>query len=220
MNELAKIAAARDKGIPDAKNKLALLFRQVLFDLSIDTMELNRKLKLYDNDPNNRVPNNRMTRARRRSANIRAVANPRISWKMFCRGMRLISARKWTLHIHHTGIDGKSRHASINNTEALSTLFERIRESRGIDDNTFNRLLNRWYERLDQQELIKRHKGRKPKGNLERGLTSPTLTWIFFMKGMVLLEVEYFHMELVCIWMGGLATQHTITVNLNNRIQE
>ena len=218
MNELAKVAAIADKGITTAENRLSLLFRQVMYDMSIDTAELTKRLRLYDSDPNHRVPNNKMTRARRRSANIRAVAHPRISWKMFCRGLRLLSVKKWSLHLHHHGFDGRTRTSSINNTENLAILFARIRDSKRIDDNTLDRLLNKWYLRPDQQELIKRHRGRKPKGNLERGLISPTLTWFFFMTGLILIEVEYFTLELCCDWIGNQPSSHVITVQLSNDV--
>ncbi len=218
MNELAKVAATADKGITAAENQLSLMFRQVMYDMSIDTAELTRRLRLYDSDPNHRVPNNKMTRARRRSANIRAVANPRISWKMFCRGLRLLSARKWALHVHHHSFDGRTRTSSINNTENLSDLFLRIRESKRIDDNTFDRALNKWYLREDQQDLIKRHRGRKPKGNLERGLVSETLTWNFFMLGLVLIDVEYITIELCVDWISSTPSSHVIVKQLSNDV--
>lgn len=218
MNELAKVAAIADKGITTAENHLSLLFRQVMYDMSIDTADLTNRLKLYDNDPNHRVPNNKMTRARRRSANIRAVANPRISWKMFCRGLRLLSARKWTLHLHHHSFDGRTRTSSINNTENLATLFLRIRESKRIDDNSFDRMLNKWYLRPDQQDLIKRHRGRKPKGNLERGLVSGTLTWSFFTLGLILTDIEYVTIELCCEWIGNQPSNHVVVLQLGDDV--
>ena len=71
-------------------------------------------------------------------------------------------------------------------------------------------MLNAWWDRPDQQGLIEKHRGRKPKGNLKRGLVSESLTWTFLMKGLLVIGIIDVTFQLDLVWWDGINTSHAV----------
>jgi hypothetical protein len=71
----------------------------MLIDLNINTGRFGSFMHDYVNDPNNRVPKDRSTQTSRRSNLIKALSDNAMSWKVFCRGLRLLQLRRFEITI-------------------------------------------------------------------------------------------------------------------------
>lgn len=215
-NDLSKLVKTDDMGISKTQNVLAKLFRQTLWDRGITALTLHKLFKLWE-DEHGRATVNKKKRSRIRSANIRSVAKDKITWRVFKCGLSLLCVRKFTLVLGLKNVRGEICKVKLMHNERLSILYERILEGYGINEYLFNQHLNNWWTRPDQQEIVKRHKGRKPKGNMKRGLTSESLTWTFFMKGLALIDVVDVTYQLHLEWWDGVRTMHEVhdVIDLN-----
>ncbi len=219
QNDLSKLVKTNDMGISRTQNVLAKLFRQTLWDREITVLTLHKLFKLWEED-NVRANMNKKKRSRIRSANIRAVAQERITWRVFKSGLSLLCVRRFTLVLGLKSDKGEIQRVKMAHNERLTTLFGRILEAYRINDYVFDQLLNSWWDRPDQRELIERHKGRKPKGNLKRGLVSDSLTWTFFMKGLLVIGIVDVTFQLNLEWWDGIVTTHEVHELLDQNIEQ
>lgn len=208
-NDLSKLVKTDDMGIGDTQNVLAKLYRQTMWDRDITVLTLHKLFKLWEED-NARSNMNKKRRSRIRSASIRAVAQDHITWRVFKSGLVLLCVKRFSLVLGLRSDKELKRVVRIDHNESLATLFERILEAFNINDYTFDQMLNAWWDRPDQQELISKHRGRKPKGNLKRGLVSESLTWTFFMKGLLVLGMLDVTFQLELVWWDGTVTSHVV----------
>lgn len=203
-------------GLTQTQNVLAKLFRQILWDRNITALTLHKLFKLWE-DEHGRTTVNKKKRSRIRSANIRAVAKDKITWRVFKCGLSLLCVRKFTLVLGLKNDRDVIKRVKIQQNEKLATLYERILTEYGVNEYLFDQYLNSWWDRPDQRAVIERHKGRKPKGNLKRGLTSPSLTWTFFMQGLALIDIVDVTYQLHLEWWDGVVTVHEVhdIINMN-----
>lgn len=208
-NDLSKLVKTDDMGISDTQNVLAKLYRQTMWDRDITVLTLHKLFKLWEED-NARANMNKKRRSRIRSASIRAVAQDHITWRVFKSGLILLCVRRFSLTLGIRNDKGVKRIVKIDHNEGLSVLFERILAAFNINEYTFDQMLNAWWDRPDQQVLIEKHRGRKPKGNLKRGLVSESLTWTFLMKGLLVIGIIDVTFQLDLVWWDGINTSHVV----------
>lgn len=208
-NDLSKLVKTDDMGISDTQNVLAKLYRQTMWDRDITVLTLHKLFKLWEED-NTRANMNKKRRSRIRSASIRAVAQDHITWRVFKSGLILLCVRRFSLTLGIRNDKGVKRIVKIDHNEGLTVLFERILEAFNINEYTFDQMLNAWWDRPDQQALIEKHRGRKPKGNLKRGLVSESLTWTFLMKGLLVIGIVDVTFQLDLVWWDGINTSHVV----------
>lgn len=208
-NDLSKLVKTDDMGISDTQNVLAKLYRQTMWDRDITVLTLHKLFKLWEED-NARANMNKKRRSRIRSASIRAVAQDHITWRVFKSGLILLCVRRFSLTLGMRNDKGVKCIVKIDHNEGLSVLFERILAAFNINEYTFDQMLNAWWDRPDQQGLIEKHRGRKPKGNLKRGLVSESLTWTFLMKGLLVIGIIDVTFQLDLVWWDGINTSHVV----------
>lgn len=214
-NDLSKLVKVDDMGISNTQNVLAKLYRQTMWDRDITVLTLHKLFKLWEED-NARANMNKKRRSRIRSASIRAVAQENITWRVFKSGLVLLCVRKFKLTLGIQNVKGEKVIVKIDHNEGLSVLFQRILDAFKINEYVFDQMLNAWWDRPDQQDLIERHRGRKPKGNLKRGLISESLTWTFFMKGLLVIGIKDVTFQLDLVWWDGVNTSHVVHEVLEN----
>lgn len=206
-NDLAKLVDKPNKGVKDSRNVLAKLYRQLMWDREITPLELERIINEYEERAKKNTKDSPMELSRKRSARIRAVAQDRITWSVFRRGLELLGVQKYTLVLAIESKDGRIKKSGSSSTQ-LYDLFEKIRDDWGIHDPVMKRKLKEWWKRDDQKEIIERNNGRKPAGNLKRGLVSENITWTFFMKGLKVLDFKSASFQLNVQWMSGELSSH------------
>lgn len=209
-NDLAKVMRRPDKGLGDVTNELAKMFRQVMWDEQITPTNLKELIEKWEANPYKQVSRNQKTRSRKRSAKIRALAQPQITWRVFVAGLDLFCIEKYTFRVAMRNYDDEVRMTAIVQRQPLSELFEQVREVWEVNDFKLNQYLRQWWKRPDQQHIVKRYDGRKPNGNLKRGLTSENISWHFFIKGLKVIQMKSVTYQLTLKWHDGVITTHEI----------
>lgn len=218
-NDLAKLVDKPNKGVKDSRNVLAKLYRQLMWDREITPLELERIINEYEERAKKNTKDSPMELSRKRSARIRAVAQDRITWSVFRRGLELLGVQRYTLVLAIESKDGRIKKSGSSSTQ-LYDLFEKIRDDWGIHDPVMKRKLREWWKRDDQKEIIARNNGRKPAGNLKRGLVSENITWTFFMKGLKVLGFKSASFQLNVQWISGELSSHETHEELDNETNE
>lgn len=77
------ILAERDKGVGQARNVLARLFRQILRDLNIKHSDWHHLMLRYLNDPRNKIPPNGKDKSSARGNLNKELRRNRMTWKVF-----------------------------------------------------------------------------------------------------------------------------------------
>lgn len=206
-NDLAKLVNKPNKGVKDSRNVLAKLYRQLMWDREITPLELERIINEYEERAKSNTKDSPMELSRKRSARIRAVAQDQITWSVFRRGLELLGVKRYTLVLAIESKDGIIKKSGSSSTQ-LYDLFEKIRDDWGIHDTVMKRKLKEWWKRDDQKDIIMRNNGRKPAGNLKRGLVSENITWTFFMKGLKVLDFKSASFQLNVQWVNGELSSH------------
>ena len=95
---------------------LSRLWRQILWDLNIDSSQFGRLLQRYVTDPTNGVPNNRKDQISIRGNLTKEFARPHMTWKVFCKALRFINIKKIeiVLYAHHMN-DKVTTHTTMVN---------------------------------------------------------------------------------------------------------
>lgn len=96
-NDLFKILNSADKGVSrtfGSNGTLSRLFRQMLRDRKIGPEKFGALMHDYLDDPRNRVSNNRKDRTSARGNLGMALAQPKMTWKVFCKGLRFLKVVK------------------------------------------------------------------------------------------------------------------------------
>jgi len=96
-NNLEKLLVTQDKDQIVARGPggvLSRLFHTMLIDLNINPSRWMSFMFDYINDPRNRVPKDREKQASRRGNLIKALADDKMSWKVICKGFRLLQFKR------------------------------------------------------------------------------------------------------------------------------
>lgn len=116
-NKLTRILTAPDKDIKKtfgANGVLSRLFRQMLLDLNIGPSRFGQLLQHYILDARNGVPNNKKDQTSQRGNLTKELSKPQMTWKVFCKAMRLLQIVRieFVVKAHHPG--GKtSLHSTV-----------------------------------------------------------------------------------------------------------
>ena len=96
-NDLFNLLNSVDKGVGrtyGANGTLSRLFRQILRDRKVGPEKFGALMHDYLDDPRNRVSNNRKDRTSARGNLGMALAQPKMTWKVFCKGLRFLKVVK------------------------------------------------------------------------------------------------------------------------------
>lgn len=96
-NDLFRLLTSPDKGVGRTygpNGTLSRLFRQILRDRRIGPEKFGALMHDYLNDPRNRVPNNRKDRTSTRGNLGMALQADKMTWKVFCKGLRFLKVVK------------------------------------------------------------------------------------------------------------------------------
>lgn len=132
-NKIGKILSSPDKGVgrtSGANGVLSSLFRQILFDLSINPSHWSALMHEYIHDPRNGVPNNRRDQTSHRGNLTKEFGRAQMTWKVFMKAMRFLQVvdleltikirrrnKKTTLHTVKVALNNKAIEPEIEDGE-------------------------------------------------------------------------------------------------------
>lgn len=109
MNEkLTHMLNARDKGAGEASGVLAKLFRQILLDRKITPLHWSNLMMRYLDDPRNGVPRDVKDKSSARGNLNKELVRPRMTWKVFRKGLRFLGPRWVRFEVHFGWENGET----------------------------------------------------------------------------------------------------------------
>lgn len=101
-NKLIELLRLPDKGISNTagtKGVISRLWRNILFDLDMNVLMWSKLMNEYLMDRRNRIPNNRRDMASIQGNLTKELQRPEMTWKVFCKGLRLLRVVKFDIAI-------------------------------------------------------------------------------------------------------------------------
>ena len=101
-DNMRKVLSAHDKCVNAThgiNGILARLFRQMLSNLKVDPGKWNSLMYDYVTDPRNAVPMNRKDQTSARGNIAKELFRPQMTWKVFCKGLRLLHIVRFEIQI-------------------------------------------------------------------------------------------------------------------------
>ena len=92
---------------------LSTLFERIMTDLDINTYKWNQLMVRFINDPRKCIPTNTKEQSSARGNLQKELLKPRMSWKVFCKGISFLSIKKFKLTIEAYHENGKTTNHSI-----------------------------------------------------------------------------------------------------------
>lgn len=78
---------------------LALMFSNIIHDTKVSLMKWNMLMNNHINDPRNSIPNNKRDQSSERGNLQKELLTERMTWKVFCKGMRLLNYGRFKISI-------------------------------------------------------------------------------------------------------------------------
>lgn len=87
--ELIRLLDTEDKGVKEARDPLARLFRQLMADQKINLKAMDDLIRAWLADPRNNIPDNGKIRSTERGNIIQEITRPNMTMKVFIKRLRL-----------------------------------------------------------------------------------------------------------------------------------
>jgi hypothetical protein len=217
--EIHRILSLDDRGVSEARNAPAKLFRSILCELHIDRLTWDRLMRNFLTDPRSGIPNNPTKRSSERSNLNRALSKETVTWKMFRKALRVLNPANveyqldlvWEKdYVFPNASPHTLRYTPFSRENELGSMFQRLVRDLGITPQIWSRLMERW---LDSP--ASRIRGDNPpdrsteRGNIKKALINKKdLTWPTFCRGLAILGVKEATLTVTLEW-PRKTTQHS-----------
>lgn len=101
------------KGVEQTIGVLARLFRQILYDLNIDTYKWSRHMQEYLDDPRNGIPRNSKDRSSARGNLNKELRRPKMTWKVFRKALMFLGPLEATFIVRLKWRTGRTTEHSV-----------------------------------------------------------------------------------------------------------
>lgn len=211
-NRMVQLLKSDDYGRSRVKDALAGLFRTVLSDLEVTAMEWERRVNLYLNntlkDQAERVSSVSTLRG-----NInKELSKDEIAWKVFCKSFVVLGMDRVVFEIELHRFNEVSIHAydGINRDMdagvILANIFKRIRLDLGIGPHKWLQLMDTFLKSPMLGLPDRGGERSSVKSKVEKDLTTPTMTWLMFLRGIRFLGVHEMTLKVICFRDGEEST--------------
>ena len=198
---------------------LASLFRGILLDLCIAPVRFKILLEKYLVAAN--VPDNlKEVTSFRRNTRKELLAD-RMSWKVFIKGLQFLNVVSFTvkLDLQYKSSDitthSKSFNVSDPSDKMLASMFRGILLDLNVTPVEFTGLLDAYIVKSKVPNNVKEVNSFK--NNIRKELLADRVTWKVFIKGLVFLDVQSFHLTIDLIHAINRVTKHhrDISIDVN-----
>lgn len=216
-------------GSPDSI--LANLYRKILYGININFGRFDSLISRYMFDKNIPINNKKLSSTRRNLANELMASGQ--TWKVFVKGLAFLSVDYCDFEVEMTHKSGRiTEHfrrfytdnrkitsnaipgvVTVSPEMVLSSIFKDARDQLGIDDKIFSEMTVDYIRRskmLGDASALS-----NTKGNLKKDFLKPRLSWMFFVKSLVFLNVKRFKITARMHTTGGSNSDHNLEVILD-----
>lgn len=198
--DMHRILSLDDKGVGEAENAPAKLFRGVLLDAKIDRQAWDRLMRRYVTDPKNGIPNNPTKRSSERSNLNRALSKQKITWRTFRKAMSMLKPRHIVYEVDFTW-DPKLQlpnppplsieYVPQSRQDELCQIVRELMTQVGISPKIWDRLIERYLDKHVKSAGHNPVDRSTMRGNIRKTiLSSNSYTWENFVMALNILGVE------------------------------
>lgn len=208
--EIHKILSLDDRGVPEARDAPAKLFRGILFDLSIERMTWDRLMRDFLTNPRSGIPDNPTKRSSERSNLNRALAKPNITWKMFRKAIQVLNPKGVSYELaivwskDYVFPNEKPHNLSYTpqaKENELAQMFRILNRDLGITPQIWKRLVERYLDSVGTRVRDNPPDRSTVRGNLSKALLAKDeFTWSTFCKGLRILGIKEATLTVVLTW--------------------
>ena len=154
-SEMEIVLAAEDKGISKIRGvsgTLARLWRLILIQNNIKLNIMDAMLNLYVRNSANGIPNNKRDQISARGNLTKEIFKPILSWKVFCKALKFIGARKFELSVKIYYYDGKtSQHSTMVNISGPNS--DGVNEQTSDNNERMVSLNNNYFKKWQRNDM-------------------------------------------------------------------
>lgn len=231
---LTKMLASPDKLINEARDEITRLFRRILADLKVSPMQWRELMEAYLDNPILNIPKTVRDRSTERGNLNKKLSKPTMTWDVFKRGLIFLGVQaarfevqlhwrkgRTTLHSMPVNLlgsepvvppDPEDKKAARNE---LAYLFRQILVDVKVPPNRWNELMVRYLDNPRNGIPNTVRDRSTARGNLNKDLQRPTMTWKVFSKGIVFLSPKGFTLEVTLEWKDREPTVHRVSLELD-----
>lgn len=208
--EIHKILAMDDRGIPEAHNAPARLFRTILYDLKIDRMTWDRLMRDFLTNPRSGVGQTPAKRSSERSNLNRALARPKVTWRKFRQALQVLNPKRIEYELEVTWAQDFIFPQEKPNTLSYSPqglenelymIWSLLMRDLGVTPQIWNRLVERYLDSPASKVSDNPPDRSTERGNLRKALFDKNeLTWPTFCKGLGIVGIKEATLTVVLEW--------------------
>ena len=207
---------------------LGSFFKKMLIELGVDGTKLEQLVTRYINNPEGGLMHESASkRSSERRNLLDALMNDHMTFLSFVKGLHVLCVVGYTMDLFTLDVDGKENHHVIkpqmsqdseSTRYVLSQFFNSILNQLDITHEILEGLVMKHINNpeggLMHESASKRSSERR---NLLDALTGDKMTFLSFVKGLHVLCVVRFKIQLTLQHRNGISTIHSITVALNSK---
>lgn len=223
-NRMVQLLKQDDYGRGRVKDALAGLFRTILANLEVSCMEWERGVNRYLNSVLTDQVQTGSSRSTLKGNITKEFSKDEIAWKVFCKTFMVLGIDRVVFEIELSRFNTITLHAydGINRNrdagEVLAKIFNHIKLNLGIGPDKWIILMDTF---LKTPELGLPDRGGERsavKSRVEKELTTETMTWKMFLRGMRFMGVHEMTLKVIC-FRDDEETQHRIKIsNVCNKV--
>lgn len=196
--DMRSLLAKTDKGVSEAENGPAKLFRLILLDLNVNILTWDRMMREYLTSRRSGIANNPTKRSSERSNLNRALAAPTVSWNQLRKALNVINPEKIVLHLDMTWdknlvlpVDPPTHmeYEVVGRVNELHAIFQQLVTDMQMTPSLWSMLMERYLNDPRNEVSTNPAERSTVRGNRDKLLKGNRLTWSAFRTALSFLGV-------------------------------
>lgn len=219
--DMHNILSLDDKGLGDARNACAKLFRHILLTLDVDRMTWDTKMRKWLENPKSGTVDNKAKRSSTRSNLNRTLSKDTITWRGFREAINILSPMSVHYCLDITWDDGivlpgempeRIEFQQHNRENELCRIVRGLMVRCGITPVPWNILVERYLDRLFENHPNNPVDHSTERGNINKAiLEKDSFTWDTFVRALTIMGVKEATFTITLQWGKVRYSEHAHT---------
>lgn len=147
--EVGRLLTSHTKLVEEATGALSRLFRQILFDINLESFRWGQLMDNYVKNPRNRIDQNNKDISSAKGNLAKELVRPDMTWKVFNKAMRFLNPKRVRIVV---AIDWQNKKTTLHEV----TLFKSLNQQGNIIDyGQFTDAMGERQETVSKEQLDK-----------------------------------------------------------------
>jgi hypothetical protein len=143
--EVGRLLSSQTKLVEEAGGSLSRLFRQILFDINLESFRWSTLMDNYVKDKRNRIEQNNKDISSAKGNLAKELVRPDMTWKVFNKAMRFLNPKRVRIII---AIDWQNKKTTLHEVTIYKSL-----QNAGIDYGQFTDAMGERQEMINKKQL-------------------------------------------------------------------